>query len=69
MQPEVVWSTSYAADVPATNIFILGRDDTWHMPEGTNNFWLTEQGKTAGQGFIIKVDTCTRVITNIKFTI
>ena len=55
-KPEVVWSTSYAADVPATNVLVLGRDDTpesWNGP--TRNSWLTEQGKTTGQGFVIKV--------------
>ena len=63
----VVWGTSYAADVPASNILILGRDDipdspgSYHDPTGRRNFWLTEQGKTTGQGFIMKVNTCPRV--------
>ena len=68
MKPEVVWGTSYALseDVPASNVLILGRDDMLEMAEGTHNFWLTEDGKTTGQGFIMKVDTCPRVITNLK---
>ena len=67
MKPEVVWSTSYAEDVPASNILILGRDDTPESWEGpTLNFWLTEQGVTNGQGFIMKVDTCKSALPKLK---
>ena len=71
MQPEVVWGTSYAHPMhilccPASNVLILGRDDMLEMAEGTHNFWLTEDGKTTGQGFIMKVDTCPRVIVGYQ---
>ena len=65
LKPEVVWSTSLAEDVPASNILILGRDDTWESWDGpTRTSWLTEEGATIGQGFIMKVDTS--LIANLK---
>ena len=57
MKPEVVQSTAYSSDFPASSVLILGEEDG-EMANGKYNFWLAEDGKTTGQSFTIKVDTC-----------
>ena len=61
MKPEVVQSTAFNSLYPASSVLILGEEDE-RWSNGTHNFWLAERGKTTGQGFTLRVDTCTRLI-------
>ena len=37
----------------------MGQRDAWINDK--TNFWLAERGKTAGQGFTLKLDDCARI--------
>ena len=50
---------------PASSVLILAEEDAW-MDNGQENYWLAETGKTTGQGFTLKVDTCTRLIAGCQ---
>ena len=62
MTPKVVRSTSYSRKYPASSLLILGERDRM-MDSGFKNYWLA---KTTGQGFIMKVDTCKRLIAGFQ---
>ena len=55
LKPEVVWETKNSAGFAAEKVFV---NDT--------SYWLAERGKTADQGFTIKVDSCARWIYGCK---
>ena len=65
MTPEVVQSTAFSPSYPASSLLILGDEDGW-LENDKWNFWLAEQGKTIGQGFTLKVDSCKRWIAGCK---
>ena len=60
MNPEVVKSTAYNSRFAASNVFVLGEVDA--MVDGQANHWLAEYRNTDWQGFIIKLDNCTRLV-------
>ena len=55
----MVQSTAISSSFPASNVLILGQRDAWINDK--TNFWLAERGKTAGQGFTLKLDDCARI--------
>jgi len=66
LNPEVVQSTAYSSGwYPASNVLILGENDAW-LDISKTNYWMAEQGKTTGQGFTLKVDTCSRLISGCQ---
>merc|ERR1712130_1287 len=66
LKPEVVWSTQLRSyDAPATSVLVLGDEDR-KWSNGTANYWLAGRGKTQGQGFTIKVDSCERIIAGFQ---
>ena len=54
LNPEVVQSTPWASDSPASNVLNLGED---YFPNGTINYWV-DGFETIGQGFTMRVDSC-----------
>ena len=62
LNPEVVQSTPWASDSPASNVLNLGED---YFPNGTSNIWV-DGHETIGQGFTIRVDSCSRMITGCQ---
>ena len=65
LKPDVVESTAQNSAVyPASSVLILGEEDTWDNDK--YNFWLAEIGKTAGQGFTLKLDNCARMIAGCQ---
>ena len=66
MTSEVVESTAYGTEghFPARNVLVLGETDAW--VGCCCNYWLAEQEKTAGQGFTLRVDNCTRMIAGCQ---
>ena len=65
MNPEVVQSTAFSSNFPASSVLILGETDA-HLTNGKLNYWLAEQEKTTGQGFTVKVDSCERTIVGFQ---
>merc|ERR1712032_235734 len=57
LKPEVVEGTAFSPLYTASSIFILS---------GQTNYWLAKHGKTTGQGFTMKVDTCARTIVGCQ---
>ena len=55
----MVQSTAWSSNYPASNVLILGQRDAWINDK--TNFWLAERGKTAGQGFTLKLGDCARI--------
>merc|ERR1712192_276376 len=66
VRPEVVQSTSYSSLYPASSVLILGEEDAWMHGSGKHNYWLAEHKKTTGQGFTIKLDSCSRLIAGCQ---
>ena len=67
LKPEVVQSTSHDDFSIASNVLILGEVDAWQSPSnGLTNFWVAEKGKTDGQGFTLRLDTCERLIVGCQ---
>ena len=60
LKPKVIQSTDFDKRFPASSVLFLG--ETGDMREN-DNFWLAERFKTIGQGFTLKLDNCTRIIT------
>ena len=48
----------------ASNVLVLNEEDT--DVNGTVNFWLMTDKGVTGEGFIIKVDNCKRMISGIQ---
>jgi len=65
LKPEIVQSTAFSSLYPASSVLILGEVDA-PLANGEANFWLAEEGKTTGQGFTLKVDSCTRLIAGCQ---
>ena len=63
LKPELVWSTNYRRYY-ASNVLVLDEEDT--DVNGTVNFWLMTDKGVTGEGFIIKVDNCERMISGIQ---
>ena len=69
MKPEVVQSTEYASGCcSASNVLILGDEDDFLEGKETElyNYWVAERASTTGQGFTLKVDNCSRLITGFQ---
>ena len=67
LRPEVVQSTAYTSDFPASSVLILAEEDAYvGYNNGYFNFWLAEYQKTIGQGFTIKLDDCARMIAGFQ---
>ena len=68
MNPEVVHGASYDNGRPASSVLILGEQDGWlgDSVDKVRNYWLAQRGKTTGQGFTVKVDSCTRTIAGVQ---
>ena len=67
MKHEVVQSTAYSPNtMPASNLLILSEKDALDEDTGMYNYWLAQEGKSEGQGFKIKVDTCARVVAGCQ---
>ena len=64
LKPEVVESTALNSFFPASNVLVLGEEDTFS--NGKYNYWLAQREKTTGQGFTLKVDTCNRQIAGFQ---
>ena len=63
----MVTSTAHDGISIARNVLILGEVDAWQSPSnGLTNFWVAERGKTTGQGFTLRVDTCKRLIAGCQ---
>ena len=62
---EVVQSTAYSSNYPASSVLILGEEDAL-MDNRKRNYWVAEGGKTTGQGFTLKVDSCPRWIAGVQ---
>ena len=63
----MVASTAHDGYSIASNVLILGEVDAWQSPyNGLTNFWVAERGKTTGQGFTLRVDTCKRLIAGCQ---
>ena len=65
LKPEVVQSTSYSAQNPATSVLVLEEKEA-RWENGTHKLWAAEHQKTEGQGFTIKVDNCPQVIAGCQ---
>ena len=65
LKPEVVQSTAYNSNYPASSVLILG-EEAAVLGNGKTNYWLAEEGKTTGQGFTLKLDTCARLIAGCQ---
>ena len=65
---KVVQSTAYVATHwPAESVLILGEEDGLLTDNDVlRNFWLAEQGKTTGQGIILRIDYCKRLIAGFQ---
>ena len=57
LKPEVVEGTAFSPLYTASSIFVLS---------GQTNYWLAKHGKTTGQGFTMKVDSCARIIVGCQ---
>ena len=66
MKPEVIQSTEHNHFFPASSVLILGGGADGKFANGKSNFWLSEQGKVTGQGFTLRLDNCTRVISGVQ---
>ena len=55
-------STQYSRMYPASSVLILGEKDR-KLDSGFKNYWLA---KSTGQGFIMRVDTCVRLIAGCQ---
>ena len=66
MKPEVIQSSEHSPSYPASSLLILGGGEDGTFADGKRNFWLAEQGKVTGQGFTLRLDNCTRVISSVK---
>ena len=68
MHLEVVQSTAHHSFYPISSVLILAEEDGWLAGVGGNvrNYWLAEGGKTTGQGFTLKVDSCPRWIAGVQ---
>ena len=60
----MVESTQNTKYHSARNVLILGEEDS--KCNGAPNYWLAEKKKTEGQGFIMKVDDCSRLIAGFR---
>ena len=60
----MVQSTAWSSEHPASSVLILGQRENWD--KGAYNYWLAEREKTEGQGFTLKLDNCTRMITGCR---
>ena len=65
LKPEIVQSTAYTSNHPASSVLILGEEDAC-MEDGKCNYWLAELGKTTVQGFTLRVDNCKRLIAGCQ---
>ena len=56
----MVQSTAHHSFYPISSVLILAEEDGWLAGVGGNvrNYWLAGGGKTTGQGFTLKVDSC-----------
>ena len=65
MRSEVIESksTQYSWKYPASSVLILGERDR-KLDNGRKNYWLAEH--KIFQGFVVKVDTCKRLIAGIQ---
>ena len=61
LKPEVISGTSHSKPWPPSNVLVYDQSQ-----KASGNFWFAETGKTTGQGFILKVDNCTRVLIGIQ---
>ena len=60
LRPKVVNSTDHTNSHQANNILCFGKVDA--HPNNKPNYWLAKKGKTEDQGFIMKVDNCSRSV-------
>ena len=58
----MVQSADYSRKYPASSVLTLGERDRM-MDSGFKNYWLA---KNTGQGFIMRVDTCARLIAGFQ---
>ena len=66
MNPEVVQSTAYDSQFPASSVLILGEEEAVLANGWQFNFWMARQRQTTGQGFTVKVDSCARMIAGFQ---
>ena len=66
LTPEVVQSTAMNRLYPANSVLILGEEDIYDHAKSQANFWLAKHEKATGQGFIVKVDSCARLIAGCQ---
>jgi len=66
LSPEVVESTAWHSNVPASSVLILGEEDGPLDNSNKYNYWVAEGGKTSGQGFTIRLDDCPRLIAGFQ---
>ena len=64
LKPRVVQSTDFNNRYPASNALILRGKDA--VVNNKANYWLSETGKTTGQGFTLKLDNCPRMIAGCQ---
>ena len=63
LKPEVVQSTGSKGS-PASSVLVLGEEDAWVNDK--YNYWLADEKNTTHQGFIVKLDTCARMIAGFQ---
>ena len=62
LKHKVVHRNDITAQHPAESVLILGEEDV-RMDNGKYNYWET---KTIGQGFVLRIDYCKRLIVGCK---
>ena len=60
----MVWSTESSDCYPASNVLTLADVDSEN--NCVSNYWMAKYKQTAGQGFIIKLDDCKRLVTGVQ---
>ena len=60
LKPAIVWGTQLD-EFPASNVLTFGEER-----QGRRNYWLAEQGKTSGQGFVMKLGSCEQTVAGIR---
>ena len=60
----VVWGTEMASCYPARNVLTLAAVD--YENNCVSNYWMAKYNQTTGQGFIIKLDDCKRLVRGVQ---
>ena len=60
----MVWGTEMARCYPASNVLTLAEVD--YENNCVSNYWMAKYKQTAGQGFVIRLDDCARLVTGLQ---